>query len=442
MALKSKEVENAKPAFSGSKQKLIPKLYADGNGLFLRAAPAANGAITKSWVYRFQINGKRNDMGLGALADLTLANARIKALELRQMVVAKIDPLAARNAQQGAQMATKQEAELATAQQTTNFAEVAATYIEAKAAGWTNPKHASQWQATLATYGRPFASKPVAEVTVDDVEAALRPIWNVKTETATRVLDRILKVLTYAHDKELRNDVDGWSAKLYRSLPDLPKKETRVEHHPALPYERIAAFIVDLRSRASTGGKALEFAILCASRSGEIRLARWSEINFESASWMIPASRMKMKKTHRVPLSDQAIALLKSIPQGEANDLIFPGKKQGKPLSDMTLTAAIRRRNEKTLTWIDESGEAITVHGFRSTFKDWASEETPYPNVLSESALAHQVKEKTEAAYRRGDLFEKRRDLMQDWADYCTKLVINASVTPVRGKEKAVKSSV
>lgn len=390
----------------------IPGATADGDGLYLKITPSGSA----SWQYRYQIAGKRRMMGLGACSVVSLAEARDKAADERKKVKQGIDPL---DQNQQRDEAKRQEAE----RQAVTFAIVAKEYIDGKAEGWSNPKHVEQWRTTLATYCAKFAAKPVASVTIDDLEAALRPIWLEKTETATRVLTRVVSVLSYAVDKKWREDDNEatWGPRLRRRLPDLPKKKNRVKHHPALPYSQIAAFMAALRLSTAIGSKALEFAILCASRSGEVREARWQEVDFDSAVWTIPAERMKTRAEHRVPLSRQALRLLQSIKPNEVAEdaYIFPGTKPDKALSDMTMNAFIRRQNEKKIIWADDSGEGITQHGFRSTFRDWASETTAYPRDVCEKALAHAVADKVEAAYRRGDLFEKRRRLMQDWSDYC-----------------------
>jgi len=391
-------------------RKAVPGATADGDGLYLKVTPNGNA----SWQYRYQVTGgKRRMMGLGACSVVTLAEAREKAGDLKKLVKRGIDPLEVKQTE-----ATDQgKTHVAT------FAEAATAYIDGRAAGWSNPKHIDQWRNTLATYCANFADMPVSQVSIDHVEAALRPIWLEKTETATRVLTRIIAVMGFAHDKKWRadDDAESWGNRIRRRLPMLPKKALRVRHHPALPYAQMAAFMKALRTSESTGSHALDLAILCASRSGEVREARWQEIDFEAGTWTIPGERMKARIEHRIPLSRQALALLTRIKPNEAEPTayIFPGMKGGKPLSDMTLTAFIRRRNEKEILWADEGGEAITQHGFRSTFRDWCSEMTSYPRDVAEMALAHTIGDKVEAAYRRGDLFEKRRTLMQEWADYC-----------------------
>ncbi|WP_153133395.1 tyrosine-type recombinase/integrase [Dechloromonas hortensis] len=385
-----------------------PKRYHDGGGLYLNITP--NGA--KSWVFRYMKDGKATTLGLGRYPDISLANARIGAADLRKKTHLGHDPAA-----------EKRAVAEATQFKALTFDEAATACIDSRKDGWKNAKHISQWRNTLATYCKEFSSKSVGEVTINDVEAALRPVWLKKTETATRVLARIVSVLGYAHDKGWREDDDAesWAKRLReRRLPSLPKKSKRVKHHPALPFDQVPAFMVALRNSNALGSRLLEFAILCASRSSEAREATWSEVDLDAALWVIPKERMKTGIEHRVPLSAQAVALLKALPPGNPADHVFPGKKTGKSLSDMTMTAFIRRQNKNELKWKDENGEAITQHGFRSTFMDWAAETTPYPAAVADMALAHVISDKVRAAYQRGDLFEKRRALTQEWADYCT----------------------
>jgi integrase len=413
MALTALQIKNFAPATSKD-GKLSTTLISDGNGLYLRVA--ASGS--KSWIYRFQLNGKRRDMGIGNLSDLSLANAREEASTFGKLVRQGIDPIDHRKAQRD----ERQQAEVEAQEKSVTFAEAATTYIDSRKGGWKNEKHIDQWRNTLNTYGASFSIKPVGDVTIEDVEAALRPIWLDKTETATRVLARIVNVLGFAHDKGWRedDDADAWGIRLReRRLPKLPKKTKRVKHHPALPFEQTPAFMAELRKSNALGSRLLEFAILCASRSAEARNARWSEVDLNSALWVIPKERIKTEIEHRVPLSAQAVALLQDLSEGKLTDYIFPGEKEGMPLSDMTMTAFIRRQNKDELKWKDENGEAITQHGFRSTFMDWASETTPFPAAVADMALAHVISDKVRAAYQRGDLFEKRRELMQMWADYC-----------------------
>jgi len=413
MALTALQVKNAGPKIDEG-GKPSPVFYSDGNGLYLRVA--ASGS--KSWIYRFQLNGKRRDMGIGNLADLTLAQAREEVATLGKLVRQGTDPIEHRKTQQEA----RQQAEAVARIKAVTFGAAASAYIDSQKDGWRNPKHIDQWRNTLKTYCATFNDKLVGDITIDDVEGALRPIWLKKVETATRVLARIISVMKFAKLKGWSEiHVSGWHEDIRTMLPDLPKKTRRVQHHPALPYEQVTTFITELRTSPAMGSRALEFAILCASRSGEVRKATWAEIDIDAALWVIPAERMKTETEHRVPLSTQAVKLLRALPKGKPTDYIFPGEKQGKPLSDMTMTAFIRRQNKDELKWKDESGNGITQHGFRSTFRDWAAETTPFPSDVAEMALAHTIGNKVEAAYRRGDLFEKRRELMQIWGNYCFK---------------------
>ena len=413
MGLTALQVKNATPA-TGKDGKPTTALISDGHGLYLRVASSGN----KSWIFRFQLNGKRRDMGIGTFADLPLAKAREEVATLGKMVRQGIDPIDHRNAQQEAQ----QQAEEVTKTKAVPFSEAATAYIDSRKDGWKNAKHIDQWRNTLTTYCSKFNDKLVGSVSIDDVEAALRPIWLEKTETATRVLARIVNVMGYAHDKGWREDDDAelWAKRLReRRLPTLPKKSKRVTHHPALPFDQIPAFMVALRKSTALGSRLLEFAIFCASRSSEATKATWAEVDLDAALWVIPKERMKTEIEHRVPLSTQAVALLRALPPGRPTDYIFTGMKKGKPLSNMTMTAFIRRQNKDQLKWKDENDEAITQHGFRSTFTDWTSETTPFPSAVADMALAHLISDKVEAAYRRGDLFIKRRALMQEWANYC-----------------------
>lgn len=395
--LRAKEIEHAKPG-----------MHADGNGLYLRVQKSG----AKSWIYRFQLNGRRREMGLGILEDKPVIDARAEVLALSKLVRQGIDPIEERAANQLADNENPENS-------IPTFAEVASRYIESKEGGWKNAKHKQQWRNTLTTYCARFNHKPISSVTVNDIEAALRPIWLSKNETASRVLTRIVRVVSYAADKGWTDDdASTWSKRLHHRLP-VVKKSERVVHHPALPYVQMPEFMVALKNQPGMGARALEFAILCASRSGEVRLATWEEIDFNDRKWIIPGSRMKMKKSHIVTLSNQSIELLKSIglENTTATNFIFTGQKPGRPISDMTMSAAIRR-NERQ--WLDEHGKLVVPHGFRSTFRDWAAEQTNHDSDVIEMSLAHAIKDATERAYRRGNLAEKRQRLMQDWADYLT----------------------
>ena len=378
--------------------------HADGRNLYLLVRGGC-----RSWVFRFTApNGKRRNAGLGGWPGVSLATARQAAAKLREQVknpLGRTDPIADRQAQ-------RVQARIATAKLTT-FAEAAAEFIRAKSPEWTNAKHIQQWENTLSTYAFPiFGNLPVAEIDTALVMKCLSEIWAKKPETASRVRGRIESVLDWATTSGYRQGENParWRGHLQNLLP-APQKVQAVEHHAALPFAEVTRFMADLRGREGYGARALEFAILTACRSGEVRGATWAEFDLSSACWTIPASRMKADKEHRVPLSEAAMLLLKALPAGEGSALLFPSSK-GTQLSDMTLGATIKRM-----------GFDVTTHGFRSTFRDWAGETTSYPREVIEHALAHQLKDKAEAAYARGTLFDKRRALMQDWAIYCSSAV-------------------
>jgi integrase len=405
MALKAKQIEHAGEG-----------MHADGQGLYLRVQ--ASGA--RGWIFRFQLNGKRREMGLGTLSEKSAPEARTAAGELRAVLRQGLDPIEERRRK--AEQAAAQAAQVAAGAVT--FRTVAQDYMAAHRAGWANAKHAAQWESTLTTYAYPvIGDKPVGEVGTDDVLAILRPIWTTKTETASRVRSRIELVLSSARARKLRSGENPavWRGHLDALLPK-PGKVATVRHHPALPYAKLPGFMADLREVPGAGARALELAILTAARSGEVRLASWQEIDTEAAVWTVPAARMKAKREHRVPLSGAALALIQSQPRIEGCAYVFPGRDGKAPVSDMTLTAVIRRLNERPgfEPWVDgRTGAQVVPHGFRSTFRDWAAEATQYPGEMAEMALAHVVGDKVEAAYRRGDMFERRREMMTAWATWC-----------------------
>ena len=372
---------------------------------------------SRSWTLRVMIGGKRRDMGLGGYPDVTLAGAREAARIARNKIRNGIDPIEESRAARSLLAASMASA--------LTFEQCAVAYIGVKEQEWGNVKHAQQWRNTLSTYAYPVIGKLlVRDVKQEHVLRILEPVWSEKTETATRVRGRIENVLDWATVRGYRNGENParWKGHL-ETLLAKPGKIKNVEHHAALPFMDVGTFMVDLRKQAGSGARALEFAILCASRSGEVRGVTWGEIDIEARIWTIPASRMKMKIEHRVPLSDEAVKLLKAMLRIAGADLVFPNNK-GTQLSDMTLTATLRRMNVPA-----------TVHGFRSTFRDWASERTSYDRNTCEMALAHAIGDKVEAAYRRGDLFEKRTRLMRDWAKFCGTVATTATVTAI--KEKA-----
>lgn len=390
-----------------------PGYYGDGAGLWLQVS--ASGS--KSWIFRYTIAGRQREMGIGALLTVGLADARIKAKECRQILLAGKDPIDERNA-------IRKDKALERAKSMT-FDQCADAYINAHRLEWKNEKHISQWRNTLATYAGPVIGHlPVAEVTTPLVVKILNLVWETKTETATRLRGRIEKILDWATVAGYREGENParWRGHLENLLAK-PRKLAKVTHHPALPWKEMGRFMGALRRQPGNAARALEFAILTAARSGEVRNATWDEIDTEAALWTIPAERMKMKKEHRVPLSSNALKLLASLPREGL--LLFPGTRDDLALSDMTLTAAIRRMDlaeikEKGTGWKDPViGRTVTAHGFRSTFRDWTAEATNFPREICEHALAHSLPDKVEASYRRTDLVDKRVALMQSWADFC-----------------------
>ena len=396
-------------------------LHADGGGLYLRIT--ASGS--KNWIYRYTLDGKLRDMGLGPLTSVPLAQARKAAAECRRQRLAGLDPIAARRCERAA---TKHKADAPT------FRQCAEELIASHEIGWKNAKHRQQWRNTLATYAYPILGNlPVADVGTDAVLRVLQQpvpaeksnsasLWNTRSETASRLRGRIEAVLSWAKARGLRSGENPaqWRGHLDHLLP-ARSKVRRVRHHPALPYSEMPAFMARLRESDSISARALEFVILTASRTGEALGARFVEIDLEAKLWTVPAERMKAGKEHRVPLSPRAITIVKEMGGIRMSDYLFPGMKQGKPLSDMALLMLLR-----------DLRPGVVTHGFRSTFRDWAAEQTLVPNFVAEAALAHVVADKVEAAYRRADLLEKRRKLMEAWAAYCGRS--GAHVVSLRGK--------
>jgi integrase len=388
-----------------------PGLYGDGGGLTLQITLGG----VKSWLFRYMISGKAYGMGLGPTHTVSLAEARQKALAARKLILDGINPLAAKKQEQIASA-------LADARMMT-FDQCAEAYVAAHKAGWKNAKHADQWTNTLSTYVSPiFGKLPVAEIDTGLVVKCLTPIWEAKTETASRLRGRIESILGWATTSGYRTGENParWKGHLDNLLATI-SKTSRTKHHPSLPWQRMNEFISALRLREGLSARAVEFAILTACRSGEVRGAKWPEFDIEKKIWTIPAERMKARREHEVPLSDAAVALLKSV--AETGEIVFAGTK-GQPLSDMSLTSVIRRMNDKdNPMWIDTNGDGITVHGFRSSFRMWAAETTSYPREVAEHALAHQLPDAVERAYQRGSQFAKRAALMTEWAAYCNKKV-------------------
>ncbi|HBM28500.1 tyrosine-type recombinase/integrase [Halomonas meridiana] len=379
-----------------------PGKHEDGGGL--RLVVSKGGA--KKWVLRFTLKSKRREMGLGSFPDTGLAEARRKAENYRKLAKEGTDPIHAR--------------ELETQQQSTpTFTNCAARYIQSHRRSWRNAKHARQWVSTLKTYARPVIGEmPVDEIDTHQILNILSPIWIAKTETAKRVQGRIENVLDFASAHKYRDEANParWRGHLDKLLPK-PSKVQKVTHHPAMPYEQVAAFMGAVQDYNSVSSKALQLLILTATRTSEVLNAEWHEIDLVNATWTIPAKRMKASREHRIPLSHQALALITTLPSVKGNSFVFPGMKPSRPLSNMSLLQFMRGLG------YGPSGDKgnYVPHGFRSSFRDWTGEVTSYPRDVAEMALAHAIENKVEAAYRRGDLFEKRRAMMQEWADYITK---------------------
>jgi integrase len=400
---------------------LGPGRHVDGGGLQLLVKPSG----ARSWVYRYMIAGKAREIGLGPASGpgaTSLAGARDLASALRLKVKAGVDPLAERERAAAEALAAAQAAKVAGV----TFREAADIHIKANRAGWRNPKHRQQWQNTLAAYAYPvFGDMPVAEVDTPHVLKVLEPIWREKPETASRVRQRIETVLDAAKARGFRKGENParWRGHLDQVLPKRAKLSRG--HHAAMPYAELPAFMADLRKREAVAALALEFTILTAARTGEVIGAKWDEIDFERAVWTVPPERMKAGREHRVPLCPRAVEILDDA-RLLSGETIFTGPQGGK-LSGMAMAMLLRRM-----------GRDVTVHGFRSAFRDWAAECTSYAHEVAEMALAHTISNAVERAYRRGDLFEKRRRLMTEWAAYCAgERPAGADVVPIRGDAAA-----
>jgi integrase len=376
-----------------------PGLYGDGGGLYLQVG--ANGS--KSWIFRFKAGGRTRYMGLGSLNTISLAKAREAASKCRELRLQHIDPIE--------QRASVCEAARLEAVKTVTFDACRDAYIAAHQAGWRNAKHRTQWINTLNTYVSPvFGKLDVQDIDVALITKVLEPIWSTKPETASRLRGRIERVLDWAKARGFRGGENParWRGHLDQLLPARSKVHN-VQHHAALPFGELPAFMAALRERAGVAAQALEFAILTAARTGEVIGATWDEIDLGRRTWTVPGDRMKGHREHRVPLSDRAVALLEEMQGIRSNEFVFAGCQQGKPLSNMALLMMLRRMGR---------GD-VTAHGFRSSFRTWAAERTGFPREVVEAALAHVIANKVEAAYQRGDLFDKRRELMAEWGKYC-----------------------
>lgn len=385
--LTARKVETAKPG-----------KYSDGGNLYLIVS--ATGS--RKWVLRFSWRGHAKEMGLGSASTVALADARERAASARRKIAQGLNPINER----------KRDGGIPT------FGEIADDVREALSAGFRNEKHKAQWKSTLETYAAPLRAKPVDTIAIDDVLAVLKPIWVSKAETASRVRGRIEKVLDAAKAKGFRNGENParWRGHLDHLLPR-PLKLAR-GHHAAMPYEDVAAFITKLRDREAFAAMALELLILTAARSGEILGMKWTEIDFDKKLWTVPANRMKAGREHRVPLSARAIAILRKLEKLKLSEFVFPGQQRNKPLSNMAMEMVLRRMKI----------EDATVHGFRSSFRDWAGNVSNFPREITETALAHVIGDKAEQAYRRSDALEKRRKLMEAWAAYCEKVPLGKVV--------------
>jgi integrase len=389
----------------------VKGMLADGGGLYLQVGDGR----AKSWIFRFKRSGAERWMGLGSAGEVSLADAREGAAACRRQLRDGVDPLASREAIRG-----QANAEAAKA---ITFKQCAEKYIDAHRSAWRNAKHAAQWSTTLATYAEPVLGElSIAAIDTGRVLAVLEPIWTTRAETARRLRGRIEAVLDWATARGYRQGENParWRGHINKLLPARSRARA-VQHHPALPYDELAAFMAMLRAEDGVAAKALEFLILTVGRTGEVIGAEWPEIDFKAKAWNVPGERMKSSRPHRVPLSAPAIAVVEAL-RGRDAKIVFPGGKPKHPLSSMAMLALLERMGR----------DDLTVHGFRSTFRDWAAERTNYAREVAEMALAHAIGDKVEAAYRRGDLFEKRRRLMDEWGRYCSATKARGAVVPMR----------
>jgi len=395
-----------------------PSLYADGGNLYLQIT-VNNGNVNRSWIFRFAINGRRREMGLGPVHTVSLKDARAKAAELRKLVYEGRDPIAERDAQKAALAAA--------AAKRVTFDECAASYSKAHSPKWS-AKHAYQWSSAMARFASPILGKlPVDAIDVGLVVKVLEPIWHERPETASRLRGGIESVLAWATVRQFRSGDNParWGGHLQELLPSR-REILPVEHFAALAYREVPGLVTKLRELDGVRERALELLILCASRAGEILGARWEEIDFAERLWTIPAARMKGGEEHRIPLCDRAIAILEEMRLCRRNDFVFPGERR-ENLGESPMRELLKRLGYKT-----------TVHGMRSAFRDWAGEQTNFPREICEAALAHAVGNKVEQAYRRADALQKRRALANAWEKFCNRpQSASASVTPLRAHADA-----
>lgn len=379
-----------------------PGYYPDGAGLYLQVKTAAeSGRVSRSWLFRYNHNQRPTWMGLGSVRDINLTDARQQAAECRRLLALGKDPLAQRDGERDRTLVEKQRS--------MTFDQCASAYIAAHKDGWRNSKHAAQWESTLRLHASPvIGALPVADIALPQIMKILEPIWRDKTETATRIRGRVESIIDWATVRGFRSGDNParWRGHLDHLLPK-PSKVTKVEHHAAVAFDQLPEFFERLRRQEGTGARALAFLILTGARSGEVRGATRREVDFEAAVWTVPGERMKAGREHRVPLSEAALLFVGASKDEGGEALLFPAPRGGQ-LSDMTLSAVMRRMKVPAVP-----------HGFRSTFRDWCAECTDFPKEVAEMALAHAISDKVEAAYRRGDLFDKRRQLMEHWATFC-----------------------
>jgi integrase len=404
-----------------------PGRYGDGLNLWLQVSKW-NGRISKSWVFQYtsptetkvkndRVVGRVRQLGLGPLHTVSLAEARKRAAIIRLQIIDGIDPIEASQADR----ATKRMA----AAKLVTFQQCADQYIAAHQSSWRNLRHRGQWLTTLSTYAFPIIGNlSVAAVDTALVLKILEPIWGTKTETAVRLRGRIESILDWARVRAYRSGENParWRGHLDKLLP-APTKIRQIEHHPALAYAELPAFMASLREHEGVAARALEFTILTAARTGEVIRARWDEIDLLAKVWTVPAARMKAGREHRVPLDSRAMAILEALPREAGNPFVFIGGRAGASLADQAMLELLRDMRP---------GALLTVHGFRSTFRDWAAESTSFSNHVIEMALAHAIGDKVEAAYRRGDLFDKRKRLMTDWGKHCSVGTGTGKVVPIR----------
>ncbi len=381
-----------------------PGVYSDGGGLYLRVRSTSS----RSWLYIYSIDGKRREMGLGSDLDVSLAKAREKAAAARALMLDGIDPQIDRSKAKVAE------------QPAITFGAFAMQWLDDVEAGFKNAKHRQQWRNTLTTYAAPLWLVPIPEITTSAILEVLKPIWLTKAETASRVRGRIERIIDAAKVKGIWHGENPARGRGHIDML-LPKRsKTEVRHHPALPFKQLPDFMPTLRGRPAVAARALEFTILTAARSGEVRGMTWGEVDLGERLWTVPGYRMKAGATHEVPLSDVAVAILKALmPEKPLPDAIVFAAPRGGQMSDMALSQLLKRMGRPD----------ITVHGFRSTFRDWAGETTQFGREEVEMALAHTIESATERAYRRGRALEKRRELMAAWADYCSCPIGDSTVT-------------